>query len=71
MDQQLKGVVGRGSASWDEWVVSRGSAAGMNGSLGRGHGLLQSCLGFKSALVMIFFYRCGFVFVCVFVCGLC
>ena len=37
--------------------------------MGRGRGLLRSCLGFKSALVMIFFYRRGFVFVCV--CGLC
>ena len=27
MDRRLKGVVGCGSASWDEWVVGRGSAA--------------------------------------------
>ena len=27
MDWRLKGVVGRGSASWDEWVVGRASAA--------------------------------------------
>ena len=63
MNQRLKGVVGRGSASWDEWVVGCGSAAGMNGSLGRGCGLLRSCLGFKSAPVIIFFDRRGFVFV--------
>ena len=30
-----------------------------------------SWLGFKSAPLMIFFYRRGFVFVCVCVCGLC
>ena len=88
MEWRLKGVVGRGSASWDEWVVGRASAAevgcwswlgrgwvvaevapvGFKSWLGRGRCLLRSCLGFKSAPVMIFFYRRGFVFVCVCVC---
>ena len=27
MDRRLKGVVGRGSVSWDEWDVGRGSMA--------------------------------------------
>ena len=38
MDWRLKGVVGRGSASWDEWVVGRASAAevGCWSWLGRG-----------------------------------
>ena len=47
------------------WVSNR---LGFKSWLGRGCGLLRSCLGFKSAPVMIFFDRRGFVFVCV--CGL-
>ena len=41
---------------------------GFKSWLGRGCGLLRSCLGFKLAPVMIFFNRRGFVFVCVCVC---
>ena len=47
------------------WVSNQ---LGFKSWLGRGRGLLRSCLGFKSAPVMIFFYRRGFVFVCVCVC---
>ena len=36
---------------------------GFKSWLGRGRGLLRSLLGFKSASVMIFFDRRGFVFV--------
>ena len=53
-----------------EWVCSGGFQIGWVWlGRGRGRGLLWSCLGFKSAPVMIFFDRRGFVFVCV--CGLC
>ena len=40
VDRRLKGVVGRGSASWHEWVVGRGSATevGRWSWLGRGRG---------------------------------
>ena len=79
VDRRLKWVVGRGWVVAEvasvmiffEWVCSGGFQIGWvsNRGRGRGRGLLQSCLGFKSAPVMIFFfYRCGFVFVCV--CGL-
>ena len=41
---------------------------GFKSRKGRGRGLLRSCLGFKSAPVMIFLDRRGFVFICVCVC---
>ena len=53
MDRRLKGVVGRGSASWDEWDVGRGSMAEVGrwswSWLGRGWVMAEV------ALVMIFF----------------
>ena len=50
-------------------VVGSWSWLGFKSWVGRGRGLLRSWLGFKSAPVMIFFYRRGFVFVCVCVCA--
>ena len=71
MDQRLKGVVSRGSAAevgrGCGWVVAEVAPVMtfLNGF---------APVGFKSAPVMIFFYRRGFVFVCVCVsvcvCGL-
>ena len=53
MDRRLKGVVGRGSVSWDEWDVGRGSMAEVGrwswSWLGRGWVMAEV------ALVMIFF----------------
>ena len=59
VDRRLKGVVGRGSAvemgRGRGWVVAEVAPVGFKSWLGRGRGLLRSCLGFKSAPVMIFF----------------
>ena len=53
MGRRLKGVVGRGSVSWDEWDVGRGSMAEVGrwswSWLGRGWVMAEV------ALVMIFF----------------
>ena len=58
-----------------EWVCSGGFQIGWvwlgrGRGRGRGRGLLWSCLGFKSAPVMIFFLS-AWVCVCGCVCGLC
>ena len=51
MDRRLKGVVGRGSASWDEWVIGRGLAA----EVGRWSWLGRGWVVAEVAPVMIFF----------------
>ena len=51
MDRRLKGVVGRGSTSWDEWVIGRGSAA----EVGRWSWLGRGWVVVEVAPVMTFF----------------